>query len=1546
MRESGRDGPLRKTIERFGPIKQELLRLFVHIVAITCVCMALGGYIGYARLGEIAGYPVFLSLYFSSTVLFCGLALYAARTYTLYARRFALIVILVMTWAYIAPQWFGAWQNGRIISAVFGTVLVLSGAVAALLLRHKVKPRVPAPASGPAWMAWLGISVVTLITYGLIEDNIITRQQFVKREAEAVAHDIQGRIKQATGLMRRLSERWATIEHIPTQALIEREFDSYMRDFSFFDSLAIVDGGSIARQDDRTGFFRGWDGRSAPDARLQDWLTQVHDSGDTHVAVDEHILQNGNAGLVATPLSNPKMKGWLVMARLSLADIFAQATSRAQDGYFLISHGGHVLYRTAGALPKEAFAAGDITIPAHHDFNLELDYVYSNAPSELSTEILPEFVLLAGMIFTFLLISSQRLAYVARERSLQLHHSALHDPLTGLPNRRMLEQILRDACARAKSEGTSVSVVFFDLDGIKLINDSMGHAIGDGVLVEVANRLQRGLPKDGNVTRLGGDEFVLLFSGIGTEQVQELTQRVIIDLSEPYLIGDRVLRVTASAGIATRHGHFKDPMQLVREADLAMLRAKQEGRNTWHAYTVDLSSRVADRLELRNDLQSALEEEGLELHYQPIIAGHSGQVVGVEALVRWPHPTRGYMEPSRFIRLAEETGQIIPLTEWVLAAACRARRILSKQGFPAFPVIVNISPLYFQRADFVQDIRQALDHAALPAELFEIEITEGVLLDNEEAAILKLAQLRELGIRTSIDDFGTGYSSLNYLKNLPIDKVKIDRSFVVDVVSDPGDAAIAQGVISMAHHLGLKVVAEGVETESQFSFLKRSHCDEFQGYLLARPMSFNKLVTMLSENGCRVFPPQPLIEPASERVLLLVDDEKNILNALTRLLRRDGYRILTASGPAQAFELLAQHRVQVIVSDQRMPEMTGTEFFSKVKEIYPATTRMILSGYTDLKSVTDAINRGAIYKFITKPWDDEALRKDIEHAFISQRDRDAQEILNVEREQLRRLFQQAPGFVCILRGPQHIYELANDAYYQLIGHRQVLGCVLAEALPEVVEQGYLEKLDRVFATGKPFVGRAMPIQLQRSVGGALEQCYVDLIYQPIRDAGGQVSGIFVQGHDVTEAHQLAQKISYQATHDSLTGLFNRQEFERRSRELEALEDPHVLLYIDMDHFKIVNDRGSHAAGDALLRHVAAILRQHVRKSDLLARLGGDEFALVLSGCSEKDGLERAQLLCRKVRNLPFVWGDSHYSVTLSIGLVEFGALRSLSFAEAFSLADVACFLAKEKGRNRVQVSDPTDIEITGRQSDMDRVALINECIREDRVVLYVQRFTAMHMQRHDGVECWEVLARLLDADANLILPQSFIAAAERFGIIQELDRHIVHKAFSKLNSLAASLRVKTRYFINVSGTTLSDPDFCAYVALMLTTYPNVRPSNVCFEVTETAAISNSVHMAETCRHLVERGFSFALDDFGSGMSSLSYLRQLPIHYIKIDGQLIKDMLARPAGATIVEAVVKVAGSMNILTVAESVEYPELLPRLQEIGVDYGQGFALRPPEPL
>ena len=293
---------------------------------------------------------------------------------------------------------------------------------------------------------------------------------------------------------------------------------------------------------------------------------------------------------------------------------------------------------------------------------------------------------------------------------------------------------------------------------------------------------------------------------------------------------------------------------------------------------------------------------------------------------------------------------------------------------------INVSSLQFRRSNFVAHLQRTLQTNGLEPHRFEIELTESLLFENTEQVILKLQQVKQLGIKVSIDDFGTGYSSLSYLKRLPMDKLKIDRSFIRDIVTDKRDAAISKAIIAMAHHLDIRVIAEGVENEAQVALLRRSLCDEYQGYYFAKPMPAAELETFLQN-----YQRQRLIRPelsTDDRTILIVDDEENILSALTRLLRRDAYRVLTCTSAKQALEVLALNQVQVILSDQRMPEISGTEFLSQVKDMYPDTIRIVLSGYTDLRSVTDAINKGAIYKFMTKPWQDDELRREIKQAFV------------------------------------------------------------------------------------------------------------------------------------------------------------------------------------------------------------------------------------------------------------------------------------------------------------------------------------------------------------------------------------------------------------------------------------------------------------------------------------------------------------------------------------------------------------------------------------
>jgi len=431
-----------------------------------------------------------------------------------------------------------------------------------------------------------------------------------------------------------------------------------------------------------------------------------------------------------------------------------------------------------------------------------------------------------------------QMASSLRDANAELQRLVLHDSLTKLPNRLLLEDRLQQAVAESVRAEKRGAVLFVDLDRFKTLNDSLGHFAGDTVLRTVAERLRSVVRLEDTVSRLGGDEFVILLRHIAqVEDAGEVARKVIESVARPILLDEHELRIGASVGISVFPDHGVESDRLIANADSAMYHVKKTGRSNHAIFAPQMSTYFPKRLALENELRAAIEKTQFVLHYQPKVDMRTSRIVGMEALVRWRHPQRGLVAPSEFIPFAEETGLIVPLGNWVLQEACRQTRAWQQRGIRDLAIAVNISGVQFQQRDLVENVSDALEAAGLEPRFLELEITESVVMQNAPEAIVMLEQLHKMGVGLSIDDFGTGYSSLNYLKRFPIDKLKIDQSFIRDLSADVDDAAIVQAIIAMAHSLRLRVVAEGVENVGQLDFLRALDNDEYQGFLYSKPLS-------------------------------------------------------------------------------------------------------------------------------------------------------------------------------------------------------------------------------------------------------------------------------------------------------------------------------------------------------------------------------------------------------------------------------------------------------------------------------------------------------------------------------------------------------------------------------------------------------------------------------------------------------------------------------------------------------------------------------------
>ncbi len=570
-----------------------------------------------------------------------------------------------------------------------------------------------------------------------------------------------------------------------------------------------------------------------------------------------------------------------------------------------------------------------------------------------------------------------------KENQAKFEFMAHHDPLTKLPNRSLAESRLEHELEQAQRQSHKIAVLFIDLDRFKAVNDSFGHLVGDELLCAVSERLGRRVREGDTLGRLGGDEFILLANPLSDTQDAAVIARDILDaLAEPFMLSDNhEVFIGGSIGISLFPQDGDSVLELMKNADAAMYLAKKNGRNQFSFYTRELNAGACAQLAMENDLRRALSQNELVLHYQPKVDLQSGKICGLEALIRWHRGGTEWIAPDLFIPLAEKSGLILTIGNWVIEQACWQIRNWLDEGFSSVNVSINVSARQFRSGNLDKLIEHALRRHKVDAHHLELELTESMLMIEPDHAVATMLKLKQIGIKISLDDFGTGYSSFSYLSRFPIDTLKIDRSFVQEVTTEPNAAEIASAIIGLAHRMNLRVVAEGVETDEQLAYLQEKNSDEIQGFHFSRPQTPADISAMLRSGKSM---PGAAPKTRGVRTLLILDDDPTSLREAAQALQDEAWTILTAHDEHFALSQLALNHVQVILAVQHRAGRDMLAFMRKVEEIHPDSRRMLLAD-GEFAIMGPAVNSGTLHKALTRPIDTAHLRRHIDESFTLQR---------------------------------------------------------------------------------------------------------------------------------------------------------------------------------------------------------------------------------------------------------------------------------------------------------------------------------------------------------------------------------------------------------------------------------------------------------------------------------------------------------------------------------------------------------------------------------
>ncbi len=1118
--------------------------------------------------------------------------------------------------------------------------------------------------------------------------------------------------------------------------------------------------------------------------------------------------------------------------------------------------------------------------------------------------------------------------WAKREAESQLQHMALIDDLTGLPNRRLLADRLSQNLAKARRENRMVALLYIDLDGFKLVNDSLGHGVGDVLLGQVAERLKARFRQSDTLARIGSDEFTLILDHIHTPaDADTAAESVMRVLKSPFEIEGHTIPVTASIGISIFPNHGNESDQLLQQADCAMYAAKKGGKNQVVHFGDELGNAVRERLTLEGDLRRAIEAREIAVHYQPEFDLATNRIVRFEALARWTHPKLGAIPPLTFIPIAEECGLIVPLGAMVMERACTDAVSWQRRAKWPIQVAVNVSSVQFARDTFVEEVEEILNRTGLKPSLLQLELTESATLSGVERAADVVRSLKNKGISVVMDDFGTGYSCLSYLPKLAFEALKLDRSFVNELVVRPESRAFVESILMMAHNLHMKVIVEGIETQEQLELMRSLGTNEAQGYLLGRP-SPNPLEQLSwgAEIGERA---KAL---ASVVVLGLGLLATTVCHGAV-IAKRDTTVQGLRNAPVRSLVHLSG---MVTYVDQARNLFWIQDETGAMPITVKPLPKEVLAGHTVSVEATkgpgapnpsgDGVDLEHVKVFAGG--DDVAVPAVVAHATPEFSD-----ALSLQRH--------PPADLVMVRGvpvwtPAPIPTVLTLCCLMVFAALQWV-YVLHRRVR--LQKESLKKASDTKQAIHDLSTALMQVSAQRQFDAPVAVEGNDEIAELVNGFNAMLTELQRRDRAKKEAEA---RMQYMALVDEITGLPNRRLLSDRLQQTLAKarrENQKVgLLYIDLDGFKVVNDSQGHAVGDMLLGQVAQRLRNRFRKSDTLARIGGDEFALVLDNLQTRDDADSAAEGVLEVLKEPFEIEGHAIRMTASIGFSIFPDYGHEG-GQLLQQADCAMFAAKRNGKNRI-VRFGDGLGSAARE----RLTLEGElqrAIEKGEITVHYQPEFELSSNR---IVRFEALARWIHPKLGPIPPMTFIPVAEESGLIMPLGAFILERACTDALVWQRRANRPIQVAVNVSSTQFASDSFLEEVEETVRR-TGLRPSLLQLELTESVTLTGVERAADFIRRLTGRGIGVAMDDFGTGYSCLAYLPKLGFDALKLDRSFVNELVVRPETQPFVQSIVMMAHNLHMKVIVEGIETREQLELMRGLGTDEAQGYLLGRPTP-